>query len=317
MEKVYFNEEERKFLSHATPVARKFAAMQVKSGKKFAEIEDEIMDIIATEAKVYDEIKKSLVEHIKRHGLDAEALGYFQEFQDIEVFIKPQYQKVLKNVHKAYVQSEGKNRSLEYLISKINEFLQKIDRFGAVAYDLLQQGKKPDFEAWSDKVVLQDNLFEENKQFLKQTIHHLEVLYKNKVKLGAGDMRLLLYHKDACRREKLYRLVEEWIVKIYYSLPSKQERAEVYRDVCQFVADIVPQVGYISPGIIMFIFDGGFLSQDSRNLLVKIKPVVYKLHMGSLIEHPLRDMYNKRSKLSAETHQYLEELVQLYLPELK
>ena len=314
MGKVNFNEEEREFLSHATPVARKFAAMQVKAGKKFEEIEDEIIDIIATEAKVYDEIKKPLVKRIKRHGLDAEAIGYFKEFQDIDLFVKTKYQGILKKLHNAYVKSEGKKRSLEYLILRINEFIQKTDRFRDVAYDLLQRGKKPDFEAWCDKVVLQDNLFEENKQFLKQTLHHLEVLYKNKVKLGGGEMRLLLYNKDVCRNEKFYRLVEEWIVRIYYNLASEQERAEVYHEVCQFVADIVPQVGYISLGIISFIFDGGFLSQDSRDLLVKIKPIVCKLHKEPLIEHPLRDMYEKRSKLSAETQQSLEELVQLYLP---
>ncbi|MBR1600625.1 MAG: hypothetical protein IJ677_03515, partial [Alphaproteobacteria bacterium] len=262
------------------------------------------------------------------------------------------YQKVLKKVRRAYVQMEQRInntetalnklnensveklhleqekkkletslKNLEYLISKITEYLKKVDDLSAVAYDMIMSGKTPDFEAWRDKMVIQDILFEENKQFLKQSLHHLAVLEQNKCKLGIDDLRLLLYHKQGCRREKLYRKVEEWIIKIYYSLDTEDERRNIYKDICLFIEEVVPMAGYISPMIIRFILDRDFISEDSRNLLIKIKPVIANLCMTSLIVTPLRKMYNKAvEKLCKqslnESDIYVMEVMKIYSPKI-
>ncbi|MBQ8482037.1 MAG: hypothetical protein IJ532_05835 [Alphaproteobacteria bacterium] len=342
----------KRAFKEATPVARRVAAQRMRDGKSFAEIEDEFINIIGIESPLYDSMKESLVDHIQRHGLNAVALEYFDEFVQVEYFTKHAYQKVLKKVRHAYVDMEhrindadakiakaGDNyleknkleqekkkldtslKNLEYLISKITEYLQKVDDLSSVVYDMIMQGKSPDFEAWRDKMIIQDILFEENKQFLKQSLHHLAVLEQNKCKLGVDDLRLLLYHKQGCRREKLYRKVEEWIIKIYYSLDTEDERRYIYKDICLFIEEVVPMAGYISPMIIHFILDRDFVSEDSRNLLMKIKPVVAHLYMTSLIVTPLRRMYDRAvenlSKESlSESDIYVMEVMKLYNPKI-
>lgn len=339
----------RRAFHEATPVACRVAVQRMKEGQSFADAEDEFISIIRIESSLYDSMKETLVEHIQRHGLNAFALQYFDEFVQVEYFTKHAYQGLLKKVRKAYVdmehnindtetrmeelaktdnierlklEQEKKKletslKSLEYLISKITEYLKKVDDLSSVAYDMIMSGKAPDFEAWRDKVLIQDTLFEENKQFLKQSLHHLSVLEHNKCKLSVNDLRMLLYHKQGCRREKLYRKVEEWIIKIYYSLDTEDERRLVYKDICAFIEEVVPMAGYISPMIIRFILDRDFISEDSRNLLIKIHPVVANLCMISLIVTPLKRMYeqavyNLKTKKYTESDIYVIEVMKLY-----
>lgn len=335
----------------ATPVACRVAVQRMKNGMSFAEVEDEFIGIIRIESSLYDSMKEALVEHIQRHGLSALALQYFDKFVQVEYFTKHAYQQVLKDVRKAYVEVEHcindtdtqmkklaktdtlgllrleqekkkldvSLKSLEYLISKITEYLKKVDDLSAVAYEMVMSGKSPDFESWRDKVLIQDTLFEENKQFLKQSLHHISVLEHNKCKLGVADLRLLLYHKQGCRREKLYRKVEEWIIKIYYSLDTEDERRLIYKDICAFIEEVVPMAGYISPMIIRFILDRDFISEDSRNLLIKIQPVIANLCMTSLIVTPLKQMYEKavtnfKNHSYGDSDIYVVEVMKQYNP---
>lgn len=334
----------------ATPVARKVALQRMNQDKTSDEILEEFANIMEIEKPLYTSMKNSLVEHIQRHGLDAQALKYFGEFVEVDSFTKNAYQKVLARVRKAYVDNDNqiklakvytfgmpaKQRAkvdikvkqlelslnhLEYLISKITEFLKKIDDLATTAFEMIMSGKAPDFEAWRDKMIIQDALFEENKQFLKQSLHHLEVLKHNGCKLGVNDLRLLLYHKEGCRREKLYRTVESWIIKIYDGLDTEDERRSVYKDICVFVEEVVPMAGYISPIIIQFILDRDFVSLDSRNLLFKIKPLVTRLSMTSLITTPLMDMYEKAvqnltSGQITDSDTYVMQIMQLYNPKI-
>lgn len=342
-------QEIKRVFKEATPVARKVAMQRMKNGLSFADVEDEFINIITIESSLYDSMKETLVDHIQRHGLTALALDYFDEFVQVKYFTKHAYQKVLKKTRKSYVEIERKIdelstktadeedvesleklrlaqekkkletslTSLEYLISKITEFLKKVDDLSSVAYKMVMDGKTPDFETWRDKMVIQDILFEENKQFLKQSLHHLAVLEQNKCKLGVNDLRLLLYHRQGCRREKLYRKVEEWIIKIYYSLNTEDERRLVYKDICSFIKEVVPMAGYISPMIIRFILDRDFISEDSRNLLLTIQPTITKLYMGSLVVIPLREMYEKalvnlQTDKWSETDIYAVEVMKTY-----
>jgi hypothetical protein len=275
----------------ATPVARKVAMHRMRiEGKDFADIEDEFIDIIGIESRLYDKMKEALVGHIQRHGLDMKSLELFNEFCALPYFDKNMINSVLRKVRRAYVQDQN-NLNLEYLISKLNEYLHKVDELGKTAYEMVMSGKNPDFDAWSDKMIMQDALFEENKQFLKQSLHHLRILQQNRVKLGVADIRLLMYHKDGCRREKLYRQVEEMIIKIYQNLDTEEERQEIYPEICDFIAQTVPQVGYVSASMIIFVFARGFISDSSRDLLVKIKPVIMRLGMTPLITTPMEHYY--------------------------
>ncbi|MBR2136981.1 MAG: hypothetical protein IJ852_03350 [Alphaproteobacteria bacterium] len=303
----------------ATPVARKWAIMQMANGNLYENIEEEFLDILFVEERLYEKMKKSLVEHVRRHGLSREALVYFEEFENVRCFNKNAYNKILKKIRRAYVRQNEEDRNFEYLIAKINEYLQKVTDLGNVAYQMLQDGKQPDLEAWGDKVVLNDNLFEENKQFLKQALHHLAVLEKNRCKLGVAEIKMLLYHKQGCRREKLYWQVEEWMIKIYRSLQTEEEQQEAYKDICSFIAETVPQVGYISPKMIWFVFDEDYLSETSRDLLLAIKPVVSRLGMSSLIIFPLKKLYgefsSRRSSVrQIKSDQYVVELLKAYSP---
>ena len=312
---------EQDAMRKATPVARKWMYTQTaKKGRPFAECEDEFMEIMGIEDRLYRNMKDALIAHISRHGLNALALTYFDEFKQINYFDKNKYQSLLSRIRKAYVQNDG-DRSLEYLIAKITEFLNKITDLNRVAYEMLMNGQKADFNAWSDKVVLRDNIFEENKQFLKQALHHLEMLEKNNVKMGVPEIRLLLYHKEGCRREKLYRRTEEWILRLYHQL-NKEERQSVYHDICTFIKELVPEVGYISPMMAEFIFGNGFLSQASRDLLVSVYPTIKKLSMSPIIRVRLEHFVENTEKhLKAgtpmtETDTFTMELAQMYAPEL-
>lgn len=278
-------------LRKATPVARKVAMYRVKKeGKDFADVEDEFIDIMMIEKKLYDNMKKSLVEHVLRHGLDIKSLELFNEFMNLPSFNRNMINSVLCKVRRAYVQDQN-NLNLEYLIAKLNEYLHKVDDLGKTAYNMVISGKNPDFDTWSDKMVMQDALFEENKQFLKQALHHLRTLMRNNVKLGVSDIRMLMYHKDGCRREKLYHQVEEMIIDIYDGLDTEEERCEIYPEICNFVAEIVPEVGYMSAQMVIFICSRGFISDSSRDLLIKIKPIVMRLGMHPLILTPINHYY--------------------------
>ena len=307
----------------ATPTARKWAMAQMKKGASYEDIEEKFLDILFIEDKLCEKMKASLVEHIRRHGLNLEALQFFEEFKRVRFFNKNVYNQILKKIRRAYVQHNEEDRNLEYLITKINEYLQKVAELGKTAYQMLMDGKEPDLEAWSNKAVLNDNLFEENKQFLKQALHHLAVLEKNNCKLGIEDIKMLLYHKQGIRREKLYWQVEDWMIKIYRGLTTDEDRRCAYKEICLFIAETVPQVGYMSPKMIRFIFDKGYLSKTSRDLLLAIKPVICRLGMSALIIFPLKKLYQQSSANSTDeekikSDQFVLELMKVYCPkELK
>ena len=281
---------QKDFFKVATPVAKKVAVHRMKNGEKFSDIEDDLWNIIGVEGRLHESMKKSLIEHVKRHGLDIQALKLFEEFQAVKFFDRNKYNQVLRKVRKAYVKDRD-NRNLEYLIAKINEYLQKVADLSKTAYNMVVAGITPDFDIWSDKVVMQDNLFEENKQFLKQALHHLRTLQQNRVKLGISDLRMLLYHKEGCRREKLYHSVENMIITIFNELDEK-ERREIYPEICNFVAEIVPKVGFISAHMVLFITSYGYISDETRQLLIKIKSIIMRMGMKTLITYPLVDYYN-------------------------
>lgn len=162
-------------------------------------------------------------------------------------------------------------------------------------------------------------MFEENKQFLKQTLNHLKTLRRNKCKIGMAELRLLFYSKQGCHSVALYREVERWIVEIFYSLETQQEQQMAYKEICLFVSEVVPIAGSISPYIINFIFDRGFLSEMSRDLLINIKPVIAKMGMLALIMLPLKKFYAEtlerlRQKDLNESDQYVLQIMQLYSP---
>lgn len=207
--------------------------------------------------------------------------------------------------------------NMEYLISKIEEYLQKVHSLKEVATELILSGKAPDLREWSDKVLLQDNLFEENKQFLKQALHHLETLEQNKCRLGVADLRMLLYHKDGCRREKLHHQVEEWIIKIYNSLTTEAERREIYPEICRFLEEVIPMSGYISLLIINFIVDRDFISRESRDLLIKIQPIIAQWNMTILITKSIEHLYDaamsrKQEASMTESDVYVLEVMEAY-----
>jgi hypothetical protein len=340
MKKMWVNDA----MCKATPVARRWAAHLMKQGQNFGDFEDNFLNVMFVEDKLYNSMKKSLVNHIERHGLDAVGLEFLDNFKAVKEFNFHKYEAVLRQVRRRFVHNEQQieqlaelpkakkaqfeekiqalvkqNENLEYLISKINEFLRKVRDLNAVAFQMLLDGKSPDLESWSVQVVLNDNLFEENKQFLKQTLHHVESLEENGYKLGTAEIRLLLYHEQGCRRVKLYKMVESQIIDIFYHLQSEDERRQIYPEICTFVARLVPQVGYISPHMITFIFDRGFISEMSRNLLLNIMPVISQLNMTPLILIQLKKFFNETSERMrkgkfSETDEYVLEIMKAYSP---
>lgn len=337
----------RDALKKATPIARKFVVNRVSAGVKFDDIEDDFITIIRAEESLYEPMKEALVSHIRRHGLDVKSLELLDEFISVEYFNKDTYNQVLKKVRKSFVSAQKKvaeiekqlsadatnskalkaelrrfevmRNNFEYLNLKITEYLQKIDNLSDALYDMLASGKLPDFEAWRDKQIIQDNLFEENKQFLKQSLNHLKALKRNNCKLGMAELRLLFYNKQGCHSMALYREAERWIVDIFYSIDSPEDRQEAYKEICSFVSEVVPVAGSISPYIISFIFDNDYLSEMSRDLLIKIQPVISKLGMTALIMMPLKKFYAaalerlKQNNLT-ESDQYVLQVMQLYNP---
>ena len=186
-------------------------------------------------------------------------------------------------------------------------------------FELLLAGETPNLQTWKNQSVLNDRLFEENKQFLKQTLHHIDTLMETRCKLGVAEIRLLLYHKDGCRRQKLQKMVEDDIIAIFNQLESEDERKEIYPEICDFVSEIVPSVGYISPLMISFIFDRGFVSAISRDLLLKLQPVISRLNMTPLLvtqlQRYLKDtLLHLAEGLLTETDEYVLELTRAYMP---
>ena len=299
----------RDIFRKATPVARRVAVKKMKNGMDFDDIKDEFCDIIRVESKIYDGIKSTVVQQINRHGLDEKTQVYYELFLSVKTFDKNQYKRLMcgldclySELNRTILAIENYDEkakltvcmnNLQYLIAKITEFLKKCDDFAEKAFNQIMSGKQPDFDYWSSTILLEENLFEERKLFLKQTLHHLQTLEKSKCYLGVDALRLLLYHKEGCRRQKLYRKVEEKIISIYYNLKTEEERSQVYGEICQFVLEVVPMAGYISPIIIGFVFDRGFLSNKSRDMLIKIKPTVESISMTSIITIPLQEFYDK------------------------
>ena len=350
-----FSEQDKKFwmtdaLKKATPVAKRWAYYQMKEKhKKFPDFEEMFIEICCVESDLYCGLRQNLLKHIGRHGLGSKGLSFMQMFEDVDDFNVHKYEAVLRQIRKAFAHNSREVENLkkqietthdynvlkqrrnkladlvdesddfEYLISKINEFLKKMHDLGAQGYALLMEEKTPDLSVWKTQKVLNDLLFEENKQFLKQSLHHIETLRECQKELGVAEIRLLLYHKDGCRRQKLQKMVEEDVIAIFNQLKSEDERLEVYPEICDFVSQIVPAVGYISPLMISFIFDRGFVSSISRDLLLNIKPIISGLNMTPLLEIPLQRYLEDTMKhliegYLNETDEYVLELTQAYMP---
>ena len=305
-------------LKQATPVARRWAVETMKAGKfSYAEFSA----VVSAEKRLYENIKDTACHHISMHDQDAQSQRFFEQFKTLGIYNDNEYVQLLSRIRKEFVAEQG-NRNLEYLISKINEFRKKVADAGHEAYRLLSEGKGPDFEVWSDKALLQDAVFEEEKEFLKQTLNHIQAMEKFHCKLGVPEIRLLLYHKNGCRREKLYRQTEQRIISIYYSLEDESDRKAIYKDICEFVNELVPEVGYIAPTMVEFIFSCGFLSQTSRDLLIKLKPTLQNLRMVALVTHgTLAEMFEEAEKKIADgktltpTDVYAIEVMEEYAPD--
>ncbi len=314
-----------KLLITSMPVARRWANYRLKHGENLGDFEEEIINVDLIERRLYASMSSTFFHHIQIHGYDSKASGFVKRLESLDHYNRNEYIKVLAKMRKAYVHND-KSRSLEYLISKTSEFIHKVNEIGNTAYQMLLDGKEPDFETWSDKMSLQDAVFEENKQFLKQTLNHLESLRRNKVPLGPSEIRLLLYQKEGCRREKLYSKAEAWITEIYESLPCSDEReiaeqTQIYREICQFVQELVPKVGYISVNMIQFIFDRGYLSKTSRDLLLKIKATIFNLSMAVLIQEPLKKFLRQVNEnmllgIFNASDRYVLEVAEAYDPKL-
>lgn len=285
-----------KTLKSLMPVARRWAVTRIHNGEDFGNFEDEVFQIDSIEVKLYAKMKFTFLQSVHIHGCDHKDIGFVEALEAIHYFDQNVYNKLLGRMRKSYAKEE--RRSLEYLISKTTEYVHKIHNVGRSAFAMLKDGKQPDIEEWSAEQALQNAVFEENKQFLKQTIKHLESMKRNKVKLGVSEIRLLLNQKDGCRREKLYHAAEEWIISIYNSLPcvtadEKAAQGQIYKEICAFVYDVIPLTGRISINMINFIFDRGFLSPMSRSLLLKIQPRINSLSMTPLFHYPLERMLKK------------------------
>lgn len=308
----------RDMLGKGTPVARRWADYRMKNGEIFEEFEEEYLEVVFLEQNLYDSMKETLCHHVKLHGLDDISQSFFDKFVEVKSFNRHVYiSEILKPIRKAFVK-DSDNRYLEYLISKITEYLNKVSDIGGTIFEMLVQGKKPDLVVWSREAAIQDAVFEEHKQYLKQTLNHIAALERFHCKLGLKEIRMLLYGQVGCRRQKLYFEVETRIMEIFYSL-EKEQRDEVYKEICQFVSEVVPNVGYISPRTISFIFDSGFLSSSTRDLLVKIYPCISSLGMVSLLYKPLLAYYEdlKDALLFNKvtpTGKYTMELMELYCP---
>ena len=287
---------EKATLKKLMPVARRWAVTRINNGEDFGDFEDDVFQIDSIEVKLYAKMKFTFLESVRVHGYDHKDAAFVAEMHAMEDFDRNDYSKLLGRMRKSY--AKEKSRSLEYLISKTTEFVRKVNDVGRAAFSMLMEGKQLDFEQWSAEQALQNAVFEENKQFLKQTIKHLESMKRNKVKLGVSEIRLLLNQKDGCRREKLYHAAEEWIISIYNSLPcvtadEKAAQGQIYKEICAFVYDVIPLTGRISINMINFIFDRGFLSPMSRSLLLKIQPRINSLSMTPLFHYPLERMLKK------------------------
>ena len=287
---------EKATLKKLMPVARRWAVTRINNGEDFGDFEDEVFQIDSIEVKLYAKMKFTFLQSVHIHGCDHKDIGFVEALEAIHYFDQNVYNKLLGRMRKSYAKEE--RRSLEYLISKTTEYVHKIHNVGRSAFAMLKDGKQPDIEEWSAEQALQNAVFEENKQFLKQTIKHLESMKRNKVKLGVSEIRLLLNQKDGCRREKLYHAAEEWIISIYNSLPcvtadEKAAQGQIYKEICAFVYDVIPLTGRISINMINFIFDRGFLSPMSRSLLLKIQPRINSLSMTPLFHYPLERMLKK------------------------
>lgn len=337
-------------LREATPGAGRWAHYVMHQEKvSFADFEDAFNEIVIMESSLYEDMKINLVKHISRHGLTARGLDFLEAFKKVDLFSFHAYEAVLRKVRRAFAADarkieqlksrinetsnydvrceiesnladiEREAEDLEYLISKINEYLRKVRDLSNQIFELRKSGQAPDFATFKNQAVINDRLFEENKQFLKQTLHHIETLVDGGCKMGVAEIRLLLYHKEGCRRQKLQSMVEENIISIFNQLDNDDERRLIYPEICAFVKQIVPAVGHISPLMVSFIFDRGFVSADSRDLLLQLKSVICGLNMTPLILTPLQKYYDAtvkhlRSGMLNETDEYVLQLMQAYNP---
>ncbi len=309
-------------IAKSMPVARRLAVKRLRNGDNIADFEDEILEIDSIERRLYLQMNNTFIHHINIHGYAEKAVVYVSMLKNVKDYNHNYYHQVISKMRKDFVNNNRKideineknspsesdvilrnllqnfNKSLDYLISKTTEFMHKVNDIGNSAYQMIVDGKHPDLQAWSLKIQINDALFEENKQFLSQTISHFNSLLNYNARLGAPEISLLLNQKEGCRQEKLYHQVEELIIRIYNSLPNstkeeKREKAKIYKEICTFVLDVIPLTGRISIDIIYFIFDRGFLSNMSRDLLLKIEPRINSIGMTALFKKPLQQMFEQ------------------------
>lgn len=309
-------------IAKSMPVARRWAVNRRRNGDNIADFEDEIFEIDGIERQLYKQMNKTFIHHIKVHGYVEKAADYVAMLKNVEDYDHNYYHKIISKMRKDFVKNNRQieeinekdiqtesdlmlikllqnfNKSLDYLISKTTEFMHKVNELGNTAYQMILDGKQPDLQDWSIKIQMNDALFEENKQFLSQTINHFNSMLNYNATLGVSEIRLLLNQKEGCRKEKLYHQAEELIIQIYNSLPTftkeeKREQAKIYKEICTFVLEVIPLTGRISVDIINFIFDRGFLSRMSRDLLLKIEPRINSIGMTALFKKPLQQMFEQ------------------------
>lgn len=284
MEKKLTNKE-RTILNHATPVARKWAYYKFQNDIAFEEFQNNFEILVCAEQKLYKTWRQQACNIIAFKRVYGDALKIYYKLCFESKFCP--IQKLLPQAQKLYAKT--KDKEVAFVLSVMQGYQNKIKEFNKTAYQMLVEGNNISLILdWAEEADRQEAIKRERMLYLEQTIKHLKKLQELRVVLSREQIKTLL-KPTACSQE----LLDEIAILIddaHDKLP-KGERAKSYEDICSFIAEVAPIVGYIPVSLVQFIFKNDWLSKTSYNLLLAIQDTIQKLSMTPVITMPLNKLY--------------------------
>ena len=303
------NHEERSALSAATPTARKWLVYQFNSGKSLEQLYSKLQSIIWAERSVEQKWKEYTLKEMERQGLAVKTKVLYDAFAAPHSNL----QKTLATAQKQYARTGDKHTAR--FISIINHLLEQTRTFSKEAYQmLLDNVPVAKILDYAQSKESDNDIANENKLYLRQTIKHIKRLKKNHIPVRKSILNIALnpeYSYDQFIFEKQVEIVVDTYDKKNRSIQP------AIKDLCfEFIRKSIQVTGYSHPNLIMYLFYGNWISPETFQLLKELYPLIKKNSMLCLVYTPLNKLAATiRQKPVAEwsdSDQNIIELEQMY-----
>ncbi len=299
--------EEKITLKGYFPLTRKYAFFLLQeSNLPLSAICKKCSFINRTEINIISIWKNKMLGKMRHRHFENVARFYFKRLQEPE----PNLERILTQAEKTLANLEGETKQiletkdeLQVFISLIKGYKKKIHMFNEKGFELLvKEGNIEKFQRWLHELDVQEEIDDENRLFILQTLKHINILHRHNIMPGYDLLKIALNSKYADDAELLN--AQALLVNNCYDENNFTEAAMRIRNLCyDFIRGSIKTANYFHPSLVLFLFKGNWISEQTFQLLMAAKEAVFKNGMQAFVQMYIKKSYEQvllKQKISAE-----------------